>query len=123
MPSVAVHVVEFTFSRGFESYLRSQSLQALALSAFPNWDTLGHVALAGFVKTPCCIAKIARVRELIAARTLSGICCTYTSAVVLMLARRKAPCASLYWQALLSALEVNATECAASILLRISSRR
>ena len=30
---------------------------------------------------------------------------------------------SAYWQALLSALEGNATDCAASILLRISSRR
>ena len=30
---------------------------------------------------------------------------------------------SAYWQALLSALEGNATDCAASILLRISSSR
>jgi len=30
---------------------------------------------------------------------------------------------SAYWQALLSALEGNATDCAAAILLRISSRR
>jgi hypothetical protein len=30
---------------------------------------------------------------------------------------------SAYWQALLSALEGNATDCAASMLLRISSRR
>ena len=30
---------------------------------------------------------------------------------------------SAYWQALLSALEGNAADCAASILLRISSRR
>ncbi len=31
--------------------------------------------------------------------------------------------ASAYWQALLSALEGKAADCAASILLRISSRR
>lgn len=33
VPSVALHVVEFTFARGFESYLRSHSFNGLALFA------------------------------------------------------------------------------------------
>jgi hypothetical protein len=34
---------------------------------------LGHVALPSFATTSCCFAKTARVRQLIAARTLAGI--------------------------------------------------
>lgn len=46
MPSVALHVVEFTFSRGFESYLRSHSF--LGLPANPQKESgsnKGHVKL------------------------------------------------------------------------------
>src|SRR5580692_2602097 len=64
-------------------------------SSTGHFFQLGHVACSDRSPTGRRCAKIARVRELIAARTLCGICCTYTSPVVLMLAWRKTPCASL----------------------------
>jgi hypothetical protein len=46
--------------------------------ASSNWDTLGHVVSSGFAAIGFRLARIARVRELIAAITLVGISCMYT---------------------------------------------
>ena len=73
VPSVALHVVEFTFARGFESYLRSHSLSGLGIpeTFVPSAQTALRMGLwfppfANCAKdgAPTCIGRASKIKSL-----------------------------------------------------------